>query len=100
MNEKEKLMGWRSLPLGGVNLQSGSAVTVHTGSWRTEKPVLTENKCVHCMLCWLYCPDASVLVEIGRMKGFDYDHCKGCGICAEICPTEAIFMVEEELETT
>ncbi|MFZ8855432.1 MAG: 4Fe-4S binding protein, partial [Thermofilaceae archaeon] len=25
----------------------------------------------------------------------DYDHCKGCGICANECPVKAIAMVEE-----
>ena len=27
--------------------------------------------------------------------GFDYDYCKGCEICAEVCPTDAITMVPE-----
>jgi len=26
---------------------------------------------------------------------FDYDYCKGCGICANECPTKAIEMVRE-----
>ena len=26
----------------------------------------------------------------------DYDFCKGCGICASVCPLKAIKMVEEE----
>jgi Pyruvate/2-oxoacid:ferredoxin oxidoreductase delta subunit len=30
------------------------------------------------------------------MLGIDYDHCKGCGICAEECPKDAIHMEEEE----
>jgi pyruvate ferredoxin oxidoreductase delta subunit len=21
------------------------------------------------------------------MLGIDYDHCKGCGVCVEVCPT-------------
>jgi pyruvate ferredoxin oxidoreductase delta subunit len=25
----------------------------------------------------------------------NYDYCKGCGICAEECPTKCIAMVEE-----
>jgi Pyruvate/2-oxoacid:ferredoxin oxidoreductase delta subunit len=28
--------------------------------------------------------------------GFDYDYCKGCEICAEVCPAGAITMVAEE----
>jgi Pyruvate/2-oxoacid:ferredoxin oxidoreductase delta subunit len=27
--------------------------------------------------------------------GFDLDVCKGCAICAEICPVQAIRMVAE-----
>ncbi|MFQ5911454.1 MAG: 4Fe-4S binding protein [Thermoplasmata archaeon] len=25
--------------------------------------------------------------------GFDMDYCKGCGICDEVCPADAIEMV-------
>jgi len=27
--------------------------------------------------------------------GIDYEHCKGCGICARECPRKAVSMVEE-----
>jgi Pyruvate/2-oxoacid:ferredoxin oxidoreductase delta subunit len=27
-----------------------------------------------------------VSLENGKVASFDYDHCKGCGICAEECP--------------
>ncbi|MFN4245581.1 MAG: 4Fe-4S binding protein, partial [Brevinematia bacterium] len=30
-----------------------------------------------------------------KMLGFDYDYCKGCGICANVCPRNAIDMVSE-----
>ncbi|MDK2903366.1 MAG: pyruvate ferredoxin oxidoreductase delta subunit, partial [Clostridiales bacterium] len=26
---------------------------------------------------------------------YDYDHCKGCGICVEVCPFDAIDFVED-----
>jgi len=29
------------------------------------------------------------------MPRIDYEYCKGCGICAQVCPTKAISMVEE-----
>jgi len=40
-----------------------------------------------------------VIVKDGKMTGFDYDYCKGCGICAFECPgkkgNKAIVMEEE-----
>jgi pyruvate ferredoxin oxidoreductase gamma subunit len=30
-----------------------------------------------------------------KVIDFDYQYCKGCGICAEMCPTGAIKMVRE-----
>ena len=43
-------------------------------------------------------PDASVVVENGKAVGFDLAHCKGCGICAKECPTDAIVMKVDEKE--
>lgn len=83
---KKKLPGWKEMPLGGVVIHAGNTVEYKTGTWRTFKPVWDEKKCVHCLQCWLYCPDASVIVKEGKFVAFDYDHCKGCGICAKVCP--------------
>lgn len=90
---KEK--GWKDIPLGGLILEAGNAEEYLTGSWRTFRPVLDEKKCKHCFICWIYCPDSSIIVGDGKMRGFKYDYCKGCGICATECPFEAIKMVEE-----
>ena len=80
-------------------LEAGSAVKFKTGSWRAFKPIWIEENCTQCLFCWLYCPDMSVKVEDGKMFGFDYDYCKGCGVCARECPgkkgNKAIVMEEE-----
>jgi len=90
---KEK--GWKEIPIGGLILEAGNAEKYQTGSWRTFRPVRDEEKCNHCLICWIYCPDSSIIVEEGKIKGIDYAHCKGCGICSIQCPRKAIKMVEE-----
>ena len=39
----------------------------------------------------------SYLIDDGKMVGFNMDHCKGCGICDDVCPdkVKAIKMEEE-----
>lgn len=78
-----------------VILDPGTARNYHTGSWRSKRPVVDKEKCINCLICWIYCPDNSVLVENGEMKGFRLTHCKGCGICARQCPRKCITMVGE-----
>jgi 2-oxoacid:acceptor oxidoreductase delta subunit (pyruvate/2-ketoisovalerate family) len=52
--------------------------------------------CTFCMRCYDYCPDLSIQMEAKtRERAIDYDHCKGCGICAEECPRGAIAWVHE-----
>jgi pyruvate ferredoxin oxidoreductase delta subunit len=80
--------GWTEIPIGGMIVEPGNSVEYKTGTWRTMKPVKDEERCTHCMICWVYCPDSCILVENGRQVGFDLEHCKGCGICAAECPVK------------
>jgi len=86
--------GWKALPMGAVVVEPGSAVKYKTGDWRAFKPVVDKEKCVNCLLCWIYCPDSSI-IRLEKCVEVNYDYCKGCGICAHECPTRAIAMVEE-----
>ena len=90
-----KKPGWKSLPIGGVVLEPGSSLKYKTGDWRAFRPLVDKEKCVNCLLCWIYCPDSSI-VRKEKWVEVNYDYCKGCGICAHECPKEAIKMVEEE----
>ncbi len=54
-------------------------------------------QCMTCDNCWTLCPDNAVLKADGAhwRYVFDYDHCKGCGVCAHECPTGFIAMLSE-----
>ena len=81
---------------GAVITETGSSVKNKTGDWRTFRPVVDKPKCINCLQCWMYCPDSSVNVKDAKMEGFDYEHCKGCGICASVCPVKCIKMEKEK----
>jgi 2-oxoacid:acceptor oxidoreductase delta subunit (pyruvate/2-ketoisovalerate family) len=57
---------------------------------------LSCGNCFECDNCYGVCPDNAVIkLGPGRRYAFDYDFCKGCGICAEECPAGAIVMEPE-----
>ena len=68
-----KLKGWRELPIGGLIVDAGNAMEYKTGSWRVMRPVYTREKCIDCMLCWLICPDMSIIQKDGKMIGIVMD---------------------------
>jgi len=86
MSTKTSLPGCRELAPGGIIPEGGTAHKYLTGGWRSKRPVFHAEACVHCLTCWILCPDSSVLAKDGKVTGYDYDHCKGCGICAFECP--------------
>jgi pyruvate ferredoxin oxidoreductase delta subunit len=82
-------------PQGMVGLEAGNSKEYITGGWRSERPVWTAENCTNCMMCWVICPDASILVEDEKLTGIDFDHCKGCGVCVGECRFNALRMVPE-----
>ncbi len=86
---------WEELPPGCCIEDAGCGIAYQTGDWRSERPVIDFDRCVHCFICWVYCPDASILAKDGKILGVDLYHCKGCGVCATECPRKCISMVDE-----
>jgi pyruvate ferredoxin oxidoreductase delta subunit len=84
-------------PWGAVIPESGNSKYYVTGGWRSERPIRDVETCTECLLCWIMCPDTSILTEDEKLAepAFDLDHCKGCGICANVCPVDAIRMENE-----
>ena len=54
--------------------------------------------CFECDNCYGVCPDNAVIkLGAGNRFKFNYDYCKGCGICAAECPCGAIKMEVEQI---
>ena len=65
-----------------------------------SKRCLSCGSCFACDNCWTLCPDSAVLktrqlAADGSHYLFDYDFCKGCGLCARECPCGYIAMEDE-----
>jgi len=86
---------YKEIPIGGLILEAGNAKEFKTGEWRSSRPVRDEKKCINCMLCYIHCPDSSITGKNGNFGEFLMDYCKGCGVCASICPVKCIQMEEE-----
>jgi NADPH-dependent glutamate synthase beta subunit-like oxidoreductase len=46
--------------------------------------------CTHCDLCFLLCPDISIVKSGENGYSVKTDYCKGCSICASSCPRHVI----------
>jgi 2-oxoacid:acceptor oxidoreductase delta subunit (pyruvate/2-ketoisovalerate family) len=93
MTSQEKT--WKEIAPAGVC--SRASTVFLTGDWKTYTPVRDPAKCTRCLLCTLFCPDGAIhwRPEKGDID-FDFSFCKGCGICANQCPTNAITMKLEQ----
>ena len=58
---------------------------------------LSCGNCFECDNCYGVCPDNAVIkLGPGKRFQFNYDYCKGCGVCVAECPCGAIRMEAEE----
>ena len=59
---------------------------------------LSCGNCFECDNCYGVCPDNAVIkLGPGKRFEFNYDYCKGCGLCVAECPCGAINMVPENI---
>ncbi|WP_291995658.1 NAD(P)-binding protein [Candidatus Accumulibacter sp. ACC003] len=59
---------------------------------------LSCGNCFECDNCYGVCPDNAVIkLGPGKRFAFNYDYCKGCGMCVAECPCGAIKMEAEEI---
>lgn len=93
---------WKAedFPIGASIPEAGNSRDYRTGGWRSEWPYRDKETCTDCLICWIMCPDSAVRVENEGLADdwLNLDHCKGCGVCANECPVEAITMTPEGCE--
>ena len=59
---------------------------------------LSCGNCFECDNCYGVCPDNAVIkLGPGKRFRFNYDYCKGCGLCVAECPCGAITTTPEEI---
>lgn len=85
----------KDAPIGGKILNAGNSTAIKTGTWRTLIPKWDKKVCIQCLLCPVYCPEAAIPVKNDQRRETDLDYCKGCGICAQVCPVKCIKMEKE-----
>jgi pyruvate ferredoxin oxidoreductase gamma subunit len=99
--------GYRTAPIGGIITEAGNSIMKNTSVSREGfLPVFEAEKCVHCGLCDLVCPDYCFVwrtEEIAgdeaprvRLEGIDYHYCKGCMRCIDSWTSAALTKIEED----
>ena len=101
--KKQWLPTYQELPPGGSLVEGkteagligpGSFIENRVMGWATFRPLRDREKCTMCLLCWFYCPEGTIVRVSDRGDLMtNYDYCKGCGVCANECPVDAIKMV-------
>ncbi|OIP26787.1 MAG: hypothetical protein AUK39_03990 [Dehalococcoidia bacterium CG2_30_46_19] len=95
---KESWPSWQELTPGFVVTEPGNARSYRTGDWRAQRPIFNHDRCIKCGICSLFCPEDCISQNGDGYFEADLYYCKGCGICARECWTQAITMVEEVKE--
>jgi 2-oxoacid:acceptor oxidoreductase delta subunit (pyruvate/2-ketoisovalerate family) len=67
-----------------------------TSNWRIVRPVIDHEKCTRCLSCYISCPDSCwSFNEKAEKMEWNWKFCKGCQICINECPADALKAVPE-----
>ena len=67
-----------------------------TSNWRIVRPVIDHEKCTRCFTCYIACPDSCwSFNEKEEKMEWNWKFCKGCQICINECPADALKAVPE-----
>ena len=90
----QEYKNWEELPPIPISLAIDGSIGT-TGDWRTFRPIIDQEGCNKCGICWMYCPEGTISKKEDGSFEIDLIYCKGCGICAKECPTNNIKMIRE-----
>jgi len=76
-------------------VEPASSLKVKTGEWKVLQPAVNHQKCTKCFKCVVYCPDLCIEEKNSRITP-NLDFCKGCALCAKLCPVKAVIMEKAE----
>ena len=98
-------LGWGSQPQDTVKLTRLATESGLFPVFEAEHGEITDRRlirrkvpveCFECDTCYGVCPDNTVIkLGPGKRFAFNYDYCKGCGLCVAECPCGAIRMERE-----
>ena len=97
-------LGYLNAPIGGAIVHPGNTVVKDLSPGRLGVvPQFLQENCNNCGLCDMVCPDMCFVWKEGVdskgrsgmvLQGIDYQYCKGCLKCVEVCPVHPGALVE------
>lgn len=84
--------GKKKLPIT-ILAAPGSLSKERSSDCRIAEIILIKEKCTPCMICYDSCPEVAITPDRLGFPAIDETHCKGCGICVQICPKDGLRMV-------
>jgi 2-oxoacid:acceptor oxidoreductase delta subunit (pyruvate/2-ketoisovalerate family) len=87
----------RAVPFGAITAAPIKQQELFiTSNWRIVRPVIDHEKCTRCFTCYIACPDScwSFNEQEEKME-WNWKFCKGCQICINECPADALKAVPE-----
>ena len=72
-----------------------------TRTWKNcslpARQCISCGSCIGCDRCYIFCPEIAVRPpeQLGGEYSGDKEYCKGCGVCAAVCPRGVITMDDE-----